>query len=113
MKLADVMMMDKRIINEVNEKLKDLSEDEMERLKLLTLGSSLIAECICEIMDCDSIANANLSMNDRALLMLQIIASGTVTALLKLAFKTNNLEMTINGFKHYFEGTIQKLGQLK
>ena len=112
MKIADLMMMDKRIINELKESLKNLSDEDLNKLKLVSLGASLLADMICEIMDGDAISNSDLSPNDRALIMLQIISSGTATALLKLGYKTGNLEMTINGFKHYFEKTIERMEEM-
>lgn len=102
MKLGDLALNEKRIREHINT-LENLSLDEKNKIMIKLTAITFLTDIGMEMFDSDTISNADLSRNERALLLLEIIAGAAGEMVLRLIYKTGDMETTIKGFKHFFE----------
>lgn len=105
MKLGDLAL-NMKVIEDVAEKIKNLSPHEINKIKLKSLAVAFLNDMAWEIMDSETIMNADLSRSERANLFLEIIAGSAAVMVIRLASKARDFNMSVSGFRCYFDHII-------
>ena len=102
MKIGDFIL-NKKVVEEINEKFSKMNPEELEIIKLSTLCMAFIADMTCEILASDTVQEKIKDNSVLANFHLNVIAGAAATSCFRLISRTNNPENVINGFKHHFE----------
>jgi hypothetical protein len=112
MKLGDFYL-NKKMIEEAEQALSNLSPDQIEDVKLVTKGSAFLASMIVEIFESDGLMDAKMDEKKIADVVIKLLGTGCAIGLLNVASKTNDAAVFINAFKHYFELIIKQFMDAK
>lgn len=107
MKLGDFAL-NKKMINEVETHLKNMTPEEVQEMEIMVKGSAFIGSMIVELLESDTIANLKMDDQKIADLVLKMLGTGVAMGVLNVASRSSDHDVFIRAFKHYFELTAKK-----
>lgn len=112
MKLGDFVL-NKKIMREAEENLKNLTDEQREDMILVTKGSAFIATSMIELLESDTFVQTNRDEKVLSDILLKMIGTGVALGILHIATRANKPEIVIKLFKHYFESVTENFLQVK
>ncbi len=104
MKIGDLVLnMD---MDFINEKLKNISGDELNKMKARTTATAFIVDMISEMIEIPSLEKENLSISEMGYFSAEVIAGAAAIATYRYSNRTDDPDAYLNYFKHMYETTI-------